>query len=74
MPVFDASLDHAVIDEVLAAYARAAPGFRRLKPPLVVPDLPRGPMGKTPPARDRGNGRGLKGRIRRRVRVPPDFR
>ncbi len=46
VPVFDASLDDAVIDKTLAAYAEKALGFRRLCPPVRLDPLPRSPLGK----------------------------
>ena len=46
VPVFLATVDARVIEETLAAYHRAAPGFRRLDAPVAVDVLPRGELGK----------------------------
>lgn len=46
VPVFDASVDGAVIADALVAYERGAPGFRRLHRPLVFAEFPRSPLGK----------------------------
>jgi acyl-CoA synthetase (AMP-forming)/AMP-acid ligase II len=46
VPVFDAAVDEAAMEAVLAGYAAQAPGFRRLGPALRLPSLPRSPLGK----------------------------
>jgi len=46
VPVFDAAAGAELIDAVLAAYAARAPGIRRLRPPLMFADFPRGALGK----------------------------
>lgn len=46
VPVFEATVAAGVIAEVLAAYHRQAPGFRRLQAPVRVAALPRSPLGK----------------------------
>ena len=46
VPVFEASVPSDVIEAVLAAYHRQAPGFRRLQAAVRVAELPRSPLGK----------------------------
>jgi O-succinylbenzoic acid--CoA ligase len=46
VPVFDGSVDTALIAAVLTDYARQAPGFRRLRPPVILQNFPSSPMGK----------------------------
>jgi O-succinylbenzoic acid--CoA ligase len=46
VPVFDGSVDAALIAAVLARYADHAPGFRRLRPPVILAHLPTSPLGK----------------------------
>jgi len=46
VPVFDAAVDPALITSVLSSYARHAPGFRRLRPAVILARFPRSPMGK----------------------------
>lgn len=46
VPVFEAAVDAELIASVLTAYAGYAPGFRRLRPPVIVDSFPRSPMGK----------------------------
>ena len=46
VPVFDAAVARELIDEVLAMYARHAPGLRRLQPAVQLQDFPRSPLGK----------------------------
>ena len=46
VPVFEATVDAALIAAVVADYARRAPGFRRLRPPVVLQCFPRSPIGK----------------------------
>lgn len=46
VPVFDQALDAAIIVKVLTAYAEQAPGFRRLRPAVMLGDFPRSPLGK----------------------------
>jgi len=44
--VFDSSVDPAVLRNVLAAYARQAPGFIRLGPAVMLDPFPRSALGK----------------------------
>lgn len=46
VPVFDATVDQALVAAVLAAYAQQAPGLRRLRPAVVLAEFPRGALGK----------------------------
>ncbi len=46
VPVFEAGTDTAVIMATLAAHAAHTPGFRRLRPPVILEKLPRSPLGK----------------------------
>ncbi len=46
VPVFESQVDPAVIESVLSAYARQAPGFRRLKAAVMIGKLPRSGLGK----------------------------
>ena len=46
VPVFDATVDPALIASALAEYARQTPGIRRLRPAVTLADFPRSPMGK----------------------------
>lgn len=46
VPVFDFKTDPALIERTLHAYQEYAPGFRRLKPAVVLDDFPRSPLGK----------------------------
>jgi O-succinylbenzoic acid--CoA ligase len=46
VPVFDGSVDTALIAAVLTDYARQAPGFRRLLPPVILHDFPHSLLGK----------------------------
>ena len=46
IPVFDNSVDAALIAAVLTRYAELAPGFRRLRPPVILARFPTSPLGK----------------------------
>jgi o-succinylbenzoate---CoA ligase len=46
VPIFESSVDPAVIASVLASYQATAAGFRRLQPPQTVASFPRSPLGK----------------------------
>jgi O-succinylbenzoic acid--CoA ligase len=46
VPVFDAAANREIIDAVLSAHARRAPGFQRLQAPRLLENLPRSPLGK----------------------------
>ncbi|MGL4398350.1 MAG: AMP-binding protein [Luteolibacter sp.] len=46
VPVFEISVSRQVIDTTLALYGQRAPGFRRLRPAIVVTDFPRSELGK----------------------------
>lgn len=46
VPVFAAAVDPQVIAAVLTKYAGRAPGFRRLRPPVMLEQIPCGPLGK----------------------------
>jgi O-succinylbenzoic acid--CoA ligase len=46
VPVVETSVPAITIEEVLAAYHRQAPGFRRLQAVVWVDSLPRSPLGK----------------------------
>ncbi|MCX6873883.1 MAG: AMP-binding protein [Verrucomicrobia bacterium] len=46
VPVFESSVDPAIVAAALAGYQNQAPGFRRLQAPLMVAALPRSPLGK----------------------------
>ncbi len=46
LPIFESSVDQKLITETLAVYEKQAPGFRRLKPPVIVNSLPRSELGK----------------------------
>jgi O-succinylbenzoic acid--CoA ligase len=46
LPVFEKSVPADLIRRTLDAYARQAPGFRRLRPESIVDSLPKSPMGK----------------------------
>ncbi|HEX5790289.1 MAG TPA: AMP-binding protein [Luteolibacter sp.] len=46
LPVFDAACDPALVADVLAAHAAAAPGYTRLSAPMFLADFPRSPLGK----------------------------
>lgn len=60
VPVFDVMVDAAVIAEAMRAYDRQAPGFRRLRPAVVLEEFPRSPLGKP-----------LRREIARRIAGPP---
>lgn len=46
VPIFDASLERATVDEMLAQYAAQAPGHQRLQEAVFLSPLPRSPLGK----------------------------
>ena len=46
VPVFESSVNPSLIETTLALYEKQAPGFRRLRPAVVVEKLPRGELGK----------------------------
>lgn len=46
LPVFERCVPTELIRQTLDAYARQAPGYRRLRPETVVDSLPTSPMGK----------------------------
>lgn len=46
VPVFDATLDPDLIAAVLADHERQAPGFRKLRPAVILEVFPRSPLGK----------------------------
>jgi len=46
VPVFDATVDPALIEMTLQTYKEKAPGFLRLKPEVVLEDFPKSPLGK----------------------------
>lgn len=46
VPFFDTTVSQAVIDETLSIYQSNAPGFRRLKSPILLANLPRTELGK----------------------------
>lgn len=46
VPVFEAPVDSAAIEECLRIYNQQAPGFRRLGPATLLAELPRGGLGK----------------------------
>lgn len=46
VPVFEESVDRAVIAAAMDIYNARAPGFRRLSPAAVIAELPRGGLGK----------------------------
>jgi O-succinylbenzoic acid--CoA ligase len=46
IPVFELSVDPVVVESALKHYEDRAPGFRRLRPPLLVERLPRSALGK----------------------------
>ena len=46
IPVFESFVDPAIIEIILARYQRDAPGFRRLKPAIIIEKLPRSELGK----------------------------
>ena len=46
VPVFELSVDPAVIQSTLELYAEQAPGFRRLQPPITINQLPSTDLGK----------------------------
>ncbi len=46
VPVFATAADAALIAAVLATYAERAPGFRRLRPPMMLENIPFSPLGK----------------------------
>jgi len=46
VPVFATAVDAALIAAVLATYAQRAPGLRRLRPPVMLEDIPFSPLGK----------------------------
>ena len=46
VPVFDGSVDRACVGAVLQAYAAQAPGWRPLRPPVMLADFPRSPLEK----------------------------
>jgi O-succinylbenzoic acid--CoA ligase len=46
LPVFESAVDVELIEATLSKYNQAAPGFRRLKPPVIVETLPRTGLGK----------------------------
>lgn len=46
LPVFESSVDAALIESVVSNYNQFAPGFRRLKPAVIMETLPRTGLGK----------------------------
>lgn len=46
VPVVDAAVNRDVINSALTAYAKHAPGFRRLRSVVFLEDFPRSPLGK----------------------------
>jgi O-succinylbenzoic acid--CoA ligase len=46
VPVFDAEANATIVSDILSAYAKQAPGFRRLGPAVMLEDFPRSPLGK----------------------------
>lgn len=46
LPVFESAVDAALIEATLSNYNQSAPGFRRLKPAVIVGTLPRSGLGK----------------------------
>ena len=46
VPVFDASVDHDLMRQILASYAESAPGPRRLREAVMLDRLPLSPLGK----------------------------
>lgn len=46
VPVFDAAVNREIIDAVLTAHAEQIPGFRRLRPAVILENFPRSPLGK----------------------------
>lgn len=46
VPVFEASVDSAIIKETLLQYETQAPGFKRLRPAEIIAEFPRGALGK----------------------------
>jgi O-succinylbenzoic acid--CoA ligase len=46
VPVFEAAVDPRLMTVVLTVYAEQAPGFRQLRPPVLLAELPRSPLGK----------------------------
>jgi O-succinylbenzoic acid--CoA ligase len=46
VPVFDASVDRALMNQILASYHESAPGLRRLRDAIVLDHLPLSPLGK----------------------------
>lgn len=47
VPVFEAPVAEAAIAAALGAYHAQAPGFRRLRPAVVLAEFPRSPLGKS---------------------------
>jgi hypothetical protein len=46
VPVFDASVDHDLMRQILSSYAVSAPGPRRLREAVILDPLPLSPLGK----------------------------
>jgi O-succinylbenzoic acid--CoA ligase len=46
VPVFDASVDHDLMRQILSSYAESAPGPRRLREAVILDPLPLSPLGK----------------------------
>lgn len=46
LPVFDSRVDPALVKRTLNFHQETAPGFRRLKPVMILDDFPRSPLGK----------------------------
>jgi acyl-CoA synthetase (AMP-forming)/AMP-acid ligase II len=46
VPVFDASVDHDLMRQILSSYAEIAPGPRRLREAVILDPLPLSPLGK----------------------------
>ena len=46
LPVFESSVDAELIESTISSYNQSAPGFRRLKPAVVIETLPRTGLGK----------------------------
>lgn len=51
VPVFDAVVNREIINTVLSAHARRAPGFQRLQAPQILENFPRSALGKPSRAR-----------------------
>lgn len=46
VPVFDATVDRSLVDQILTLYAEKAPGPKRLREPVILNPLPLSPLGK----------------------------